>query len=305
MALSPSEQEIYDFVLASLPPWYRDEARDFEWVGGVAKGAGAADAQGKFWFSQAMILDAVGATGSDPDWLNQHAVDRGTSRQAGETDEALRERIRNTPDLITRPALLSAAQAIVDGEGIVGTVALVELLRDKAFFGDNDTDAGTGGVITVADGDGFQTFAPNVAFARPPFRAIEEEVNYKLVLSGTVDPLNAGTFPIISLVDDACRYSNPIGIAETDAALTWVVDRHDRDDNKVTGFNRSYLSRGYRAGSHWHSTGDGRTPFVIIVIIPYGSGATKSTAGTEASMAEMLRQKKGAGVLAVVERRTS
>jgi hypothetical protein len=122
MALSVDEQKLFDLALAVLPHWFQENKRAMEHLGLSAKEAGAAWLQLIDWMDNTLILQAVGPTGFDPDWLNQHAIDRGTTRQAGETDEALRERIRNVPDLLTRPVLLDAAQAIVDAEGVSVTV---------------------------------------------------------------------------------------------------------------------------------------------------------------------------------------
>lgn len=135
MALTANEQKLFDLALSILPHWFKDDQRSMEHLALAAKAVGAAWVQLLDWFGNTLIGDAVGATGYDPDWLNQHAIDRGTSRQAGEGDTELALRIRSVPDLITRVALLTAAQAIVDSLSISGTVEMVELRKDKGFFG--------------------------------------------------------------------------------------------------------------------------------------------------------------------------
>lgn len=221
----------------------------------------------------------------EPDWLQQHARDRGTARQLGETDAALRERLRNVPDAVTRPSLLTAAQAIVDAAGVVGTVALVELRRDKGFFRTAASDAGTDGTFTGVAPD--LRFEPLAGFAAPPFRAIEEEVEHRIVFSGASLAGNDGTFTITGLAEDAAAYTNASGAAAVDTSLTWTVQKHDRDGNLLDGFQDSFLSRGDRMG-------DDRA--AIVVILPFGC-----TESTRQSVLEEIRQRKGAGVQVFVE----
>ena len=115
--------------------------------------------------------------------------------------------------------------------------------------------------------------------------------SYKLVTSGSSSGGNDGTFPITGVSDDSVTYSNGSGVAETDATVSWTIQRFDVSDNLLDGFQQSYFSRGYRMGS---------TLTTFIVILPFGC-----TEGTRLSVAEALRQKKGAGVLVIIECRTS
>ena len=183
MALTSSEQELFDFALAGLPAWFQDDERAMEDLAAMAVQVGAARTQQADWFPNTLIGDAVGAVGDDPDWLNEHARDRGTSRQESETDPALRERIRNVGDVVTVPALLDAAQAIVDADSVVGTVYMVELRRDKAFIGSFTSDSGTGGVFLKVDAT-TMNFTPTAGWARPPYENRPPGYGYAMVISG-------------------------------------------------------------------------------------------------------------------------
>lgn len=130
MAYSVSEQSLYDHLRGTLPSWFfQTSASPEEIWGAYVKLFDAARAQADGWGNYARILEATGI------WLDQHAVDRGTARQAGESDEELRTRIRVPEDSVTLGALLTRVQAILTASGIPSpSVAIVELRRDKAFF---------------------------------------------------------------------------------------------------------------------------------------------------------------------------
>jgi len=297
MALTPEQTRLLNFARAVLPSWFTSDERIQEYLSAVAVMTDGVIQQHDDWFKNTLITTAVGPTGNDPDWLNQHAVDRGTSRQDGELDVALRARIRSVPDALTRDTIIAAAQAIIDAEAIPGTVAMVELPRDRAFFRTSTSDTGTGGTFTAPDVDGNMTFVPDAGFALgpggvvvPPFKAptVEERVDTKLVISGAADANNDGTFPITGMVGDAVEYQNPAGSGAADAGATWTVQKFDRDGNLLDGFQDSYFNRGDRMASS--------RPSKLILILPFGC-----TPGTEASVREMLRQKKGAGVLGIIE----
>lgn len=297
MPLSTEQQKLLDFALGSLPSWYQEALREYEFDGACAVLFNEAREALVYWFSQALITQAVGAIASDPDWLNQHAIDRGTGRQANETDDALRFRIRNTPDALTRPLLLAEVATILDDAGVVGSAAMVELRRDRAFVGLSltaDVNTTTGGTFTdessVANPDRVG-FTPNTPFVYPPFREPEEELNHKLVFTNATNANNNGTFPVLSLEGNMALFDNAPAVFGADAVVDWEARRYDRDNNLLTGRKASYVGRGYRMGSQ---------AAYIIVILPFGTDAA-----TADSVAEALRQKKAAGVQVIVERRTS
>lgn len=228
----------------------------------------------------------------EPDWLNQHARDRGTRRQIGETDPALRDRLRNTPEALTRSSILDAINSILQAEGLADPANMVELKRDRAFFGDftSDADATSGGEFELVTGTTFK-FTPAVPFAKPMevgFPRSGNQGNPRITFSGSTSAGNDGTFEVTALDGDAVIYVNATGVAEVDAATDWVLSKHDVEGNIRDGFKRAYFSRGYRMGRH--------KPPTIIPILPFGCDA-----GTLNSVNEMLRQKKGAGVIARAE----
>lgn len=290
MSTQPTKADLIAFAKSVLPIWFSEENRSDEELNAFAEIAEDAAEIIAFWLSQTLIGEAQGPTGTEPDWLNQHAIDRATSRQEGESDEALSYRLRNVPDAITRDSLLDAIQAILDADGIAGTPYLLELRRDKAFLTDFTSDSGTGGTFTTGGGSTFR-FEPAAGWARPPYwDAIFPEYGYQLVFSGAIDANNNGTFATTGIHENAAEYTNASGVERNDPGVSWTAQKLDQDGNVADGYVAAYIDRGYRVSHSSRSA--------IIVILPYGS-----TAGTAASVQEMLRQKRGAGVFLVVERR--
>jgi len=295
MALTAQEQKLLDFAKGTLPTWFTDSERELEFLAAAAKIMGQANTQIADWFGNTLIGTAVGPTGPDPDWLNQHAIDRGTARQGSETDVALRARLRNIEDALTRPTILSAAQAILDAEGIPSPlVAMVELRIDQGYFGIYSSDTGTGGEFTD-EGGGVFKFTPTVPFQSPLFRApLNAQWGMpQLMISGAASAGNDGTFPITATDGAGVLFANGSGVAEVDATATWEVEKRDGLGNVIAdGRGKCFFNRGYR----FHGTP--RT--AIILILPFGC-----TAGTAASVVEMLRQKAGAGVAKITECRAN
>jgi len=296
MPLSTEEQELLDFALGTLPPWFSDtDQRDHALEGGMAKQMGAAWDTITYWFDQTLIGEAVGPTGNDPDWLQQHAIDRGTRRQNGEDDTTLQLRLQKFPDALTRSLLLSVAQDLVDDAGVSGTVAMVELRRDRAYLTTRAPMTGTGG--TFAGSGSARTFTPDtLPWPRPPFQdpTVAPPITSKLVISGAADAANDGTHVITGLDENAVTYTDASSGSGADATVTWRVDWYDADGNLLTagaGRRDAYLSRGHRMGDTYPA---------IILILPFGSSAALGLAVTEA-----IRQRKAAGVRVYVERRLS
>jgi hypothetical protein len=281
MAFTAEEQKIYDFAKSAIPRFMFQKVRQEEEFGALVKMFDAARQQIAAYFLQAYILTA---DGSGPDFLNQHAIGRNTFRQDGETDAALRQRLRNIEDALTRPALLAAADAILLAElGAGFTAAMAELRRDRGFFGTYVSDTGTGGEFTGT--------APDMAFEpdAPGFDAVPEvnfarsgaQGNPQFVFSGALSGGNNGTFPVDDVTDDTYEYQNGSGVAEVDAGVSWTLEKRDVDGNVRDGFARAYFSRGYRMSNR-----------ALSIILPYGCSAS-----TQEAIREMLRQKKGAGLL--------
>jgi len=287
MALTASEQELYDFARGAIPGWLFQVPRSEEILLAFVKMFDRVRTNMDESKARTLILNSTGV------WLDLHAADRGTQRQDGESNEALAARIRNVEDAVTRPALIAAAQAIVDAEGVVGTVFGVDLKRDKAFFGDNVTRTGTGGEFVDA-GDGVFEFTPDVLYATPLeiFERSGEQGNPRVTFSGSASPGNDGTFEVTGLNGNALQFTSGSGVEEVDATTSWSIAQYDIEGNDRTGRRKAYFGRGYRMS--------GKLPLSFIVILPYGC-----TAGTQASVAEMLRQKKAYGVASHVEFRAN
>jgi hypothetical protein len=247
-----------------------------------------------YWLdTQAHILTAEGPTATTPDWLGQHAIDRGTRRQEGETDAVLRERIRNVPASLHRDAILDAINAILEAQGTTADAAMLELRRDRAYLVVRAPDLGTGGTFTKA-GD-VVTFTPTAGFSdgSPPFRPAEvaPPEEHRIVISGAATGGNDGTYVITGINVNGAQYTNAGGAAEVDATVSWRVDRYQRGTLRTGGGGRSaaYASRGYRVGP---------TRAAILIVLPFGT-----TEGTRLAVLEALRQKKAAGILSIVEAR--
>lgn len=287
-ALTTEEQELVDFATGALPDWVRSPD---EVLVSAAKSVTLARTHGEYLFTQSLITLATGPTADSPDWLDQHARDRGTSRQAGETDPVLQARLRVVPDAITRQALLDAANAILAAAGVSGSAALLELPRDAAYLGSFTALTGTGG--SFAQSGSVTRFTPTaLPWPTPPFQAasVTPVLSWQLVISGAAASGNNGTRAITGLDGDAAMVSNASGVAGADPTVTWKAQRLDVAGNVTDGFHRVYLSRGYRLTQS--------RPFEIIVILPFGASA-----GVQNSVRESLRLKKAAGYKLTVERR--
>lgn len=302
MALTTDEQALFDEAKAILPKWFLAYPRAAEDLAMMAKVMGASLTQIRDWLqTQVLITLADGATSTTPDWLNQHAVDRGTSRQNGESNAALRDRLRKFEDGITRAVLLGAVQSMLTTYAVAGTAYMVELPRDEAFLRSPlVSDTGTGGIFTAPVG-GVMTFKPTAGFKAPPFinaAAANDPFtpknarlrSFQITIASATSGGNNGTFVTTGVVGDAVQYTNGPGAAgNPDTAAVWTLKKRDWQDIVVDGRSDSFLTRGYRVG---------RRGGEIIVILPFGT-----TENQRKSIAEMLRQKKGAGVALRVERR--
>ena len=80
-------------------------------------------------------------------WLDLIAKGQGLRRQVGETDTSLRQRLRTTPDALTRPAILAAVDAIL-AEYSAGHSYMIEWFDgpylDDAYLDDPESLYGGG-----------------------------------------------------------------------------------------------------------------------------------------------------------------
>lgn len=287
MAFTASEQALYDFAKATIPGWIFQKPRAEEIFEAFVKMFDRVRTNLGESRARSLILQSTGI------WLDLHAADRGTQRQDGESNEALQARIRNIEDSVTRPSILAAAQAIVDAEGISGTVRGLELKRDKAFFGTFTARPGVGGEFVDAGGGLFE-FTPSTLYPLPIelFARSGAQGNPRISFSGSTSAGNDGTFEITALNGNAVQYTNGSGVAEVDGVTAWSVTKHDVEGNSREGRRRAYFGRGYRMS--------GNLPLSLIIILPFGC-----TAGTLASVRELARVKKAYGVVSLVECRAN
>lgn len=118
---------LVDHARRSLPRWYGKQSRIEEEF----------QAQGEIMSMVAAVQDDRDRSGyvllAEGIWLEEHARDEGLWRQANESNDALRERIRNPQATVTRPAILVAINALLVADGMPGTATMVRLPRDAAF----------------------------------------------------------------------------------------------------------------------------------------------------------------------------
>lgn len=126
-ALSPREQQLFNVAKAALPAWYFQDDDQAELVAAFARQFGKAWDQVDLWCDQMFITRAFGI------FLDQHAKDKGTRRQNGESDQALALRLRTIEDAVTLPALQAKVDAILLADGVAGTATILELRAHKAF----------------------------------------------------------------------------------------------------------------------------------------------------------------------------
>lgn len=282
MSLSPEEQDLFQFAVKSLPRWFTSTPRALEELGGFVKIFNRARAQTVFWASQTFIGNAVGATAGEPDWLEQHARDRGTSRQEGETDAALRTRLRNREDALTRAALLALINSMLDAAGVASNAyGLVELRRDRAFM---LTRVQTTGAAALGDAFTKVGTAMTLTVAAAPWKSWM--LGRQLTISGATSGANNGTFVVTGFVGNVgVKYVNAAGVAEAATPVAWAIDA------AFNGHKDAYLTRGYRMAGPGSTAG-------LVAILPFGT-----TEALRLAIYEALRTRKAAGISLAVERR--
>jgi hypothetical protein len=267
-------------ALAALPQWLAKGDRPFEEMEAFAEIFQRVDDQAVYWVDLSYINNA---DAGPPDWLNQHAKDRGTYRQLGESNAALRERLRNFSDAITPELIRDTLAGLMTANSIVGTVGVLELSRDRAFFGSYTRQTGTGGTFTAPVAN-VQQFTPNVVYSGAPYDASQPINPYEIVFSGAANAVNNGTRLITGLNGNAVKFTNATGVALVDGGVAWILSKRDPVFTTIVidQFSKSYLSRGYRMGSDIPT---------LLLIFPY-----PTTTAQAAGMIEAIRLKKGAGV---------
>lgn len=105
-----------------------DDTNPEELIGAYAVMFDSTRQQIDAWVSQCYIKTATDI------WLDQRAIDVGTRRQNGESDDALRGRLASYPDTQTVPALEAALDAMLTQNGITTGAEVFTLRMNRAFF---------------------------------------------------------------------------------------------------------------------------------------------------------------------------
>lgn len=128
MPLSSEAQALFDHAKQSLPRWLTNGVKAaLEWLYAFTDIFDDIRQQAQTWLDLTYILQATGAN------LDQHAKDRGTSRQFGETDLALQQRLINITDILTEPALITHINTLLAQNGL-GPCGFVSLRRDEGHY---------------------------------------------------------------------------------------------------------------------------------------------------------------------------
>jgi hypothetical protein len=288
MPLSVEQQAIFDFIAGALPKWFTSSERALEDLHALVAAHDLSRQQIDQLFKQAKILTADGPIAGDPDWLNQHAIDRGTHRQAGESDESLRERLRTFEDAVTVPALLALMGAMLDADGVTGDYEIIELHRDGAYLVVQEELAGTasGSDAFAKTGDVMTLTLDGVAFQGGMLHWDRSGLPPSITIAGSTSPANDGTFTVTGFDGDSIQWENPAGVAESFSG-TWSVMPFDGVDD----YDDAYCDCGYRVGGLQPS---------FVAVLPFGTSEALRLAVHEA-----IRQRKAAGVRAITEARTT
>ena len=299
MALDADGLELLEVGQSAIPPVFRDSARVQDDLHALAAMAAKTIQVGRTMLDRVLVEEASVDAGGE-DWLDLLAGDYGTGRQYGETNAVLRERMRTVPAGVIRSEVLALAQAIVDAASVSGTVAMVEMPRDQAHASEWVADGATnGGVFSIVSGK--MRFTPTTPFAYPPCAVglsggIDD---VEITFSGCASAGNDGTFSVEDIDGEGVIYTNASGVAESDATAVWGTERIEVEGGAVDGFAMAFADRGYRV---WYAPGQASMQSLsgVIGIIPYGS-----TDAVRRSVQEMLRQRVAAGVVKLVEVRTT
>lgn len=297
MSLSTEAQALFDHARNSLPRWLTGApSAALEWLYGFTGVFDGVRVIGRAWLDLTYILKAIGAE------LDQHAADRGTSRRAGESDDALRYRLRQISDAVTEPAILAGVSAIIDGASVPAvldtnnyvTTGWNSVLFTAATYNNVDPTTQTYGsrltLQTINDG------------TNPPSFAYDDTTGAVVIRFAAGVTTYAAVEALMGISNNSVQVRTPstlVGVMQVGdvfgpkpfRSAGLVALRRDRGHMHTIGSCHAFLSRGYRM------TGTGR-PMAYIVILPYGTNTATANA-----VSEYLRQNGPAGYLYYVERR--
>lgn len=125
MPLTTQQQDLFTVAKEALPPIIFQDGMQQELISAYAVVFSSSEDQAKTWLAQTFILTASGI------WLDQHARDRNTLRQSGESDAALASRLRTFADAVNVSSITARVNAIQTADGF-GNCTLVELRQNTA-----------------------------------------------------------------------------------------------------------------------------------------------------------------------------
>lgn len=296
--LSPAEQEIFDVAKESIPRFFfQKQGAPQEIFAAAAKAFGLARSQIDAWLSETLIGQADGF------WLDQHAIDRGTRRQANETDPPLASRIRSVEDAVTLPALEAASTTVLSAAAGADVGAdIVELRAHKGFFANLRMKIQAIDPALLADGEAFSIrdgVTTRVFEFDKNGSIVGGHVSVNISASTTVAHVVAALVTAINGLGNLLAVVNPFDATQVvvfsstpNVSVTLVSETVINPAFLISeGKNAAFASRGYRFGSLPPRN-------ALIVILPYGTSA-----GAAQAVGDMLRQKKGGGIIVHVETR--
>lgn len=130
--LSATEQLLFDTAKKALPRFlFESEGNAQEILAGFAKAIAPA------WDQCGIYINGTKIQDTDSTQLDSHAVDRGTRRRNGESDESLRLRLRTFDQRVTPNAIKSVINDVLATNAAVmptGYPGFVELRPNKIFL---------------------------------------------------------------------------------------------------------------------------------------------------------------------------
>jgi len=290
----PSEANVNAMLeIAShvVPQWLANSVRGREFLTAYATQFADVYEYNVSLFANTRVNAAEGPSSTSPSWIALHACDRNTSPQPGETTEQLAARLQSLGEGVTVTSLVKLLQTIVDDSGTVGAVGYYETKNDGAYLNTWSADTGTGGTVTVVDGQ--TIFTPDVDFNHDPLlpgdRARGSWAQSQITLAGFAAGGNNVTAIVDNTDDLGIVLQGVAGVDEYSASATWSLDRLTASGDSLDNKPDMYCDVGFRLGA---ATG------VIVFVLPFGTPDD-----AVASAREKVRQSKAGGKIAVIERR--
>lgn len=224
--MARTTEELRQQILRHGPWWLRDpeEVADAIFRDFVAMDE-RIEAAIETLFDRTFIGTADGA------WLDEHGFERSRPRIPGELDDDYRLRIRGWPDAVTRPAILAAADAVLE----VGTARMEEWLTEGPFAclsGTGDTSGFAGSCTAYSGRRGFTLWIErqvpdgnNTAFAIRANQSPETIESFAVQNTGDgVYPDDPGSFADAGTATPSAVYQRLIDVVNATKAAG--VDYH-------------------------------------------------------------------------------